>query len=151
MKKSTKTIIIIAVVVAVIAIAIPTGMYVAGNYYFTDARIYEETWNINLPRTVKEEYSKKTEQSFHGDGFSYTVFKYDDTSSDFTNNFKKEKNEEMENEVSSILSTLSVERANSPDFSHSYLWIQQEKEDGSNLYMIYDTSAKKLYVVQQTM
>lgn len=149
MKKSTKAIIIIAVVVAVIAV--PIGMYAAGNYYFTDARIYEENWNFNLPRTVKEEYSKKTEQSFHGDGFSYTVFKYDDASSNFTDGFNTGKNEEMENEVSSVLSALSVEKTNSPDFSHSYLWRQQKKADGSNFYMIYDTGVKKLYAVQQTL
>ncbi len=150
MKKSTKIILII-LIIAVIAVAIPTGMYVAGNYYFTDARIYEEYWNINLPRTVKEAFSKKSETGFNGDGLSYTVFKYADSSADFTKNFKKEKNTDMENEVLSILSALSVEKVNSPDFSHRYSWLQQDKEGGDKLYMIYDLDTKKLYVVQQTM
>lgn len=147
MKKSTKIIFIIAVVI----VAIPVGMYIAGNYYFTNARIYEETWNINLPRNVQEEYSKKTDTSFHGDGISYTVFQYDDSASHFTNSLTKEKNTDMEKDVSTILLALSVEKKNSPDFSHSYLWSHQGKEDGSKLYIIYDLDTEKLYVVQQTM
>lgn len=51
----------------------------------------------------------------------------------------------MGNEASSVLSTLSVEKANSPDFSHSRLRVRREKDDGSNAYAIYDAGKSRAH------
>ena len=150
MKKSTKKVLTILAVVAVIAVAIPVGMYIAGNYYFTDARIYEENWGVNLPSNIKEEYSKKTETSFHGDGLRYTIFKYEDSSSEFISSLSSDKDMDIENEFSAILASLSVEKNNYPDFTHDYL-SQCKDSYGNELYIIYDAIENKLYLVQKTV
>lgn len=151
MKKSKKLALTVVIIVIAAAVIIPLGMYLGGNYYFSDARIYEETWNINLPQNVKEEYSEKSSASFHGDGVRYTIFKYEDNNSGFTNDFKAEKAPEIENEVNSILAALSVAEENRPNFSNEYLWNYRESQGGDQLYIIYDTAEAKLYFVQSTM
>ena len=147
MRKSKKKILTIAIIVAVVVIAIPVGLYVAGNYYFNDAHIYEETWDFNLPRNIKEEYSAKTPQDFRGEGLRYTVFHYEADGSDFIKTFESEKNEQIETEISAILADLSVSEENAPAFSENYLWKHIEKYD-DHLYIVYVAADAKLYLVQ---
>ena len=150
MRKSKKKILTIAIIVAVVVIAIPVGLYVAGNYYFNDAHIYEETWDFNLPRNIKEEYSAKTPQDFRGEGLRYTVFRYEGDGSDFIKDFESEKNEQIETEISAILADLSVSEENAPAFSENYLWKHIEKYD-DHLYIVYVAADAKLYLVQNIM
>lgn len=42
------------------------------------ADIIEANWDIDLPRDYAEKYAADSGASFHGDGFRYHVFHYDD-------------------------------------------------------------------------
>jgi hypothetical protein len=153
MKKKTKIIIGIAAII----VAIPVGLYIAGCYYYTDARTYEANWNINLPRTVKEEYSNWSEPDFHGDGYAYTVFSYDDTDVNFTGQFEKGENTGMEKQVCDILQDLNVDEDEYPDFSHAYSWYEKkylwdsDNGGGDHFWMVYDDTTHRLFAIQSTM
>ncbi|HAS38222.1 MAG TPA: hypothetical protein DCS04_06430, partial [Ruminococcaceae bacterium] len=49
----------IIALVLVLAIAIPIGLYVAGNLYYSAKRIYEQNWNIELPDKMKVKFDIK--------------------------------------------------------------------------------------------
>lgn len=136
--------------IAAAVILLPLLIVAAQKYYYTDARIYEETWKMNLPRTVDTVYSKNNQGAL-GDGYRYTIFSYDDSSFQFTHDFKSEKNPELENQITAVLKALTVEQAQYPDFSQDYVWEYRSQNAGDKLFMLYFQTAATLYVVQITM
>jgi hypothetical protein len=133
----------------VIIIAIPAGLYIAGNYYYTSARIYEMYWNINLPYDIKEKYNAETPQDFQGDGSRYTVFQIKDADAPFLAGASDQRDVAIEDEVLSILNTVNAEKNWYPDFSRAYLWKKISQYD-NKLYIIYDSKTSLAYFIQNT-
>lgn len=73
----------IIALVLVLAIAIPIGLYVAGNLYYSAKRIYEQNWDIELPDKMKVKLDIKDGNSSHNDGVRYTVFEVKERSEFF--------------------------------------------------------------------
>ncbi len=133
----------------IIIIAIPIGLYIAGNCYYTPARIYEMYWNINLPNDIKEKYNAETPPDFHGDGSRYTVFQLNELNPPFLIGTSIQKNVKTENEILSILNILGAEKNWYPDFSHGYKWKKLTQHD-DYLYIIYDPKSSLVYFIQDT-
>ena len=55
----------IIALILVLAVAIPIGLYVAGNLYYSAKRIYEQNWNIELPDKMKVKFDIKDGNSSH--------------------------------------------------------------------------------------
>ena len=144
MKK--KKAIIICCVVIVALVAISAGLYIAGNVYYSSERIYELTWNIELPDDMKKEFEEKADNSFHGDGTRYTVYSVKEVEQ-FLSDFKTEKDSAIESTVSEYLNAINITSEHQPDWSHNYAWKHIE-EYKNHLYMLYDLQTNELFVLQ---
>lgn len=145
MKKEKKAIIICCVVIAVL-VAISAGLYIAGNVYYSSERIYEQTWNIELPDGMKKEFEEKTDNSFHGDGIRYTKYSVKEAENSLSD-FKSEKDATIESAISEYLSTINIASEHQPNWGHNYTWKHIEKYE-NHLYMIYDQQTNELFVLQ---
>ena len=114
------------------------GLYFAWTFYFTDARMLQDYWNLNLPNNMQELYRAESERGFQGDGVTYTVFAWKDGNAPVLNGATSEKDSDMENEVRQNLDELKAEKKWYPDFSQNYKWKRIFK-DGSflKLYILY--------------
>ena len=139
--------IMISLIILVIVIAIPLGLYVGGNYYFSDARIFEGNWNIVFPTNIKETYSKNKPTDFQGHGSRYAVFQMKSSNAAFLSDSSNEKNSEMEKTVSKILNDIGVNQNEYPVFSNSYRWKIISKYT-YKLYVVYDNKSSLLYLIQ---
>lgn len=144
MKK--KKAIIICCVVIMALVAISAGLYFGGNVYYTSERIYEQTWNIELPDGMKKEFEVKADNSFHGDGIRYTIYSVNETEK-FFSDFKDEKDSKIESAVSEYLGTINITSEHQPDWEHHYTWKHIEEYE-NHLYMIYDLETYELFVLQ---
>ena len=54
------------------------SFYVAGNLYFSTERAIQTNWGISVPDGLQE-LEHHEEQSFHGDGYRFTVFDVEDS------------------------------------------------------------------------
>lgn len=140
--------ILIAVIIGVV-ILIAVGLYVAGNLYFSETRNYEAMWDIAIPEEAKNIYGAKSPADFHGDGAKYTMFRFDGSDTQFLNDFSSDKNTDMEEAVGAVLEQLKVSQENRPDFTQDYVW-KQLKSNGNRLFIVYISSAEKMYFIQET-
>lgn len=63
----------VALVLGVVA------LYIAGNAYFSTGRALQGNWGISVPDGLRE-IEHAEEESFHGDGYRFTVFEVEDSS-----------------------------------------------------------------------
>ncbi|MDP4153808.1 MAG: hypothetical protein Q8865_10310 [Bacillota bacterium] len=150
MMNKKKKIITGTLIAVVVIIAIPLGLYIAGNTFYSDTRIYEQYWKINVPRAAKEKYNINTPTSFHGDGYRFTSFELKSADSPLLSGASNDKSSSMQNEVTSILDSLNAEKKQYPNFNHTYLWKSMSQHE-NKLYIIYDKDLSMLYFAQQTM
>lgn len=146
MKQKAKKIMIIALG-AILFISV--GGYIAWNFYFTDARILKEHWNITLPNYIEKQYNISSFGAL-GDGSSYTIYKLDRADSSFLGNMSSQKNTTMQNNATDILKKLKVDTQRYPDFSHDYNWkiMSMDSDDRNKLYIVYDTKISLVYLIQ---
>ncbi|MFU0824240.1 hypothetical protein [Clostridium sp.] len=114
--------------------------------------IINSNWNMKLPNSYKEIYSKDSGASFHGDGERYHIFEYEDK--DIINealNWQEGKNAEVESAISGILIHLDVSRINRPNFDEEYMYYSKTEKDNSQIYLIFFPDAKRLYVIEYFM
>lgn len=130
-------------------VTISAGLYIAGNVYYSSKRIYEQTWNIELPDGMKQEFEEKTDNSFHGDGIRYTTYSVKEAENSF-NDFKSEKDSTVESAISEYLNIIKIASEQQPNWEHNYTWIHIEKYE-NHLYMIYDQQTNELFVLQVTI
>lgn len=138
---------IVITIILILAIAIPVGLYIAGNAYYSAERIYEQTWNIELPEGMKEKLDIKDGNSSHNDGIRYTVYelkKY----SDFFDDFSSEKNLEFETAFKANLSALSLSAGEQPNWDNNYVWKQINLYE-NHLYMIFDSKTNTFFITQK--
>lgn len=143
MKKTKKLIMIVFSGILLIAL----GLYIAGNLYYTHARIYEENWKIALPSDLRKLYGIKSATGPHGDGLRYTIYELKDADAPFLEGASLRKNTEMQDEVIKILNDLRADKQKYPNFSNTYKWKILSKYS-DKLYMIYDTKSSYVYFVQ---
>lgn len=145
-KKGLKAVIILLILI----VGTPLCLYIAGCYYFSDARIYEQNWGIVIPVDAKVEYNQKTPADFHGDGFRYTIFQFKPEGASVLKGTSTEKNADMETAVVEILKNLGVDEKRWPDFSNTYKWKILHNYD-NKLYIIEDKKSSRVYFIQETM
>lgn len=131
---------------------IVVGLYIIGRLYYTNERIIEESWNIDLPEGLEEEYYQHSEIGFQGDGEYYHVFssKGSESIDEFVRDFETEKNPDMENTVTAILDELAVPKNKRINFHEDYLWMVKfdSVDPRDTLYLIYQPQASKWYVIR---
>jgi len=137
----------IIAIILVLAIAIPIGLYVAGNIYYSAERIYEQTWNIELPDKMKEKLDTKDGDSFHNDGVRYTVYEIKERS-EFFDNFIVEKNPAFEEDFQEALSSLKLADEDCPNWDNKYVWKQMNLYENL-LYMVFDIDTNTLFITQK--
>lgn len=132
-------------------IGIPAGLYFAVRSYNVSARIsmYEETWHIDLPQGIKEEYNVESDHGFQGDGLWYTVYRQEDADAPFLQGTSGRKDQEMEKKIASSLVSMRAEKDRYPDFTHPYVWKRlSENDDFKQLYILYDPQESLAYFLQ---
>ena len=141
----------IALVIAAVAVVLLCGLYAFGKSYFTDARVYEINWGIELPGGMTELYSTGSEASFGGDGFSYTVYEYDGGSSAFNDSLSAGPDAGAESAVGEILDALAVPESERPDFTSDYTWRSGSRpvDERDELYIICQDG--KLYIAESML
>lgn len=108
-------------------------------------------WSIKLPKTYKEIYSKDSGVSASGDGERYHIFEYKNKEDiNLSLNWEDNKNEAIESEIMKVLNDLNISKENMPDFKNQYKYYTKKmmKDPSSKIYLIFDTTTKKLYVVE---
>lgn len=143
--KHKKVLIITLIVLAAIA-AVFTGLYGAGYYYFSDARIIEQNWNVVLPSDMKEVYGKSGPTDFQGHGSTYSVYKLKDSSAKILDGVSAAKNADMEQAVTDILNDIGVSKDQYPNFSATYRW-KIISQYTYKLYVIFDPDHSLIYLV----
>ena len=138
----------IIALVLVLAVAIPIGLYVAGNLYYSAKRIYEQNWNIELPDKMKVKFDIKDGNSSHNDGVRYTVFEVKERS-EFFNDFSSKKSPAFEEHFQENISGLKLSDENLPNWNDNYIWKQMELYENS-LYIVFDTDTDTLFITQKT-
>lgn len=147
--KKKKALIICCVVIAALAV-ISAGLYIAGNLYYSSSRIYEQTWDIDLPNNMQEKYEAKSDSNFLGDGVRYTIYHLS-SNDDFLKDFQTNKDTSFESSFADGLNnfdeTLNVPANQQPNWEHKYIWKQVEKYE-NHLYMVYDQQTEELFILQ---
>ena len=125
------------------------GLYIAWILYFTEARMYKEHWNINLPSNLEKQYDISSFGAL-GDGSSYTIYRLKDENAPFLEGASSRKNVTIQNDVIEILKKINVVKQKYPNFSNAYKWkiLSMESDNRNKLYMLYDMGSSFVYFVQ---
>jgi len=142
----------IIISIIILIVAIPAVPYVAGNLYFSTARVIEMNWGVSVPDGFEEIYHVKTPASFHGDGERYTVFEAKGGAAPGIGAFSNGRDAAAEMFVNAIMNNLEVPENKRPDTS-DYRWKSYSKspqeEDGSSMIVIYTPENKRMYFVER--
>lgn len=151
MKK--KVIYSIAIIV-ICAIAFGILRYLNSNY----SMVLKMNWGFQMPAKSKciEIYENDTGDSFHGDGKRYHVFSYksgDDIKTMFT--WLSEENKTIYHScyseaVNEWLDEINVPDEQYPDYSQCVYWYDKQ-EDNSEIIVMWDSQAKKVYIAESFM
>lgn len=139
-----RTLSIIATITIILTLATVIMIKEDNRYYHT----INMNWDINLPREYEEVYYKDSGASFLGDGERYSVFQY--KSLDEINNVIewKIKEDNIEHHVTKILENLGVPTDYYPDYNNNFKYYYKTEEDRSEIYIILNSSLKKVYIVE---
>lgn len=148
-RKKLNKVIILSLIIIILLIGFIIGFYKYMCNYMNTAKTFELNWGLVLPNDFKEEYYIDTGASFHGDGQRYSIF----TGNNFLTTLKEEKNEQLENEITSLYTSLKVPQEKQIDFSHQYSWTKiLQKDDNRNyIYCIYDEEINKFYFFENIL
>ena len=154
MKKIKKKAIFIITILVICAISFGILRYLNSNY----SMVLKMNWGFQMPATSKciEIYENDTGDSFHGDGNRYHVFSYkseDDIKSMFT--WSSEENKTIYHScyseaVNEWLKEINVSDEQYPDYSKCVYWYDNQ-EDNSEIIVMWDSQAKKVYIVESFM
>lgn len=136
-----------ALFVILAAIAVVLGLYVAGNWYFSDKKDLKSNWNIVLPKNMQEEYSTHGEIDFQGHGTRYTVFKIQNFDASLLKGMSSTKDSVTEESVNALLRSIDADKNKYPCFTNAYQWKILSRYT-YKLYIILDKKSSLLYFVQ---
>lgn len=110
----------------------------------------EQNFETTLPEKLHEDYYASTGPSFHGDGIHYSVYSpKKEIPSDFFADFSDGCNPEYKEEILSWLDEINAPSENRPDFENPCRVKLIQKYE-NKLYLLYDQTANKFYVIQWT-
>ncbi len=132
--------------VLILIIIIPLGLYIAGNIYYSSARIYEMIWDIELPRNMKKIYEAESDRGFLNDGISYTVF-YVKDKNELIDSFSDESNYGLERSFEENASKLEIPTDRMPDWNHKLVY-KILRKNGDALYLVFDSETNYLFVLE---
>jgi len=146
-KKSVKYIMlaILAVLIIVLAVNAVIDFVVHDNKW-----AYEQTFETTLPEKLHEDYYASSECNFHSDGVKYSVYTpKEEIPSDFFADFSDGCSPEYKEEISSWLDEIDVPSENRPNFENQcrVKLIEKYEEYSDKMYLLYDQTTNKLYVV----
>lgn len=114
----------------------------------SSAILLERNWNIDLPSDIEEIYYIDSGDSFHGDGYRYSIFSCK----------KPEVIWERENTVfnykeflDDVYKELPVPEEKKVNLFECSYYYYQIAEDGSKLLLIYDNECMKLYSIEEIL
>ena len=112
-------------------------------------KIINDMWSIKLSNPYKEIYSLVEDENFIGNGYKYGIYEYkNEEDISLFLKFKEGKNKFMELEVDEILKSLHVSKLYMPEFKYKYKYYLKTKNDLSTIYLIFISSIKRLYIIQ---
>lgn len=137
--------------ISVVALVITIFLYMQINKPYTEA--IDINWAIKLSDLYKEIYSIDSGASVHGDGERYHIFQYiNENDINQSVNWESNKDKSIEAEVNKVLSQLNVPKEDMPDFQSDYKYYVKKKDhNSSNLYLIFMTDTKKLFVIEDIL
>lgn len=148
--------------ILILIILIPILIYNTGKSYFSRDRIYELTWQIDIPANFKEIYHYTDKHGFHGDGLRYTVFKAKEMNSTALINYKNEakeikrrignskdtKDRNIERFVQNIISKLGVPEMNQPPFNRFFIF-QEFIKRNDRLVILYFPEINQIHFAEE--
>lgn len=149
-----KKVISIITIIVICAVAFGILRYLNSNY----SMVLKMNWSFQMPATSKciEKYENDTGDSFHGDGKRYHVFSYkneDGVDSMFT--WSSEENKTIyyscySEAVNEWLDENNVPDEQYPNYSQCVYWYD-EQQDNSEIIVMWDSQAKKVYIAESFM
>ena len=122
-------------------------IYVAFNFYFSDAKILEKNWNVIVPVGSIKLYSKNGLIDFQGHGLRYNVFQIKNANAAILQDLSDGKNIEMEKNVDKILNEINADKSKYNIFLNDYKWKILLKYT-YKLYIVYDIKTSIIYLIQ---
>lgn len=161
LKKKKSTVIIL--IILIILILLPIILYIIGKIYFSTNRIYELNWKIDLPSNTNVVYNYKSEISFRGEGYRYTVYetrnefnfdemfldvdlkKIDKSNGDSASVDK----EFVEKDAVDIINNMDIPELYLPPFEEPYMWTKLKKPYNDILFIVYFPQRTTLYLIEK--
>lgn len=109
--------------------------------------VIRQNWGIVLPKGCHLVYETDSGASFHGDGERYHVFSCP-VEGEAALPVEETVTLEDERWINQILSGLSVDRAYYPELSENVRLGRYAQGDGSRMYLLYDGTKGRLYVIE---
>lgn len=149
-----KKVISIITIILICAIAFGILRHLNSNY----SMVLKMNWGFQMPVKSKciEIYEQDTGDSFHGDGKRYHVFSYkseDGVEAMFTWSSEEKKtiyHSCYSDAVNEWMDEINVSDEQYPDFSQC-LWWYDKQEDNSEIIVMWDSQAKKVYIAESFM
>jgi hypothetical protein len=118
--------------------------------------VLKENWNIEVANPDQEIYDYDSgEDSFLGDGIRYHVIKYtkEDKIKSLMDNMEwiTTKNNTIEEEVTQILDSISIDKKYYPNFNNNYIYYTKHDIDDSRsqIYLFYYNDTNELYIIEE--
>lgn len=142
-KKMFAVTILIIVAILIIDANIKNTDYGNPDEYLKDI---ESTWGIDLKRAEKIIYYNNDQSGWHGDGYIYTVIKYNEVKPEGLFKWRK-MDEKTVKEINACLDHLDVEKEERPRYKQCLYYSKEKEQD--ELYILREKNdQKKLYVLE---
>lgn len=161
--KKWKIVCIVLAILVFLFFVLPVG-WLLGEYFFDSLHhkaipesIYEERWNLDFPEPIQETYELLGERGFTGDGTQYSVFTVGNENDAFFADFSDAPADEaFLSGFTNGLNELQVPEEQRPNLEKAYQWKYFGKNQNpfltdryfDNLYLIWDSNANTLYLLE---
>ena len=135
----------VGLVLAVVA------LYAAGDLYFSTERAIQVNWGISVPTGLRE-VEHQEEQSFHGDGYRFTVFdvenstKLEGTFFDVSQMSDSQLTSDQIELVSAVTGEFRPE--NNLAVPQPGLWRTEKSVDDNRLLCLFDSASNRFYIYE---
>lgn len=113
----------------------------------SSAILLERNWNIDLPSDIEEIYYIDSGDSFHGDGYRYSIFSCKKPEVIWERENTVFNYKEFLDDVYKELPVPEEKKVNLFECSYYY----QIAEDGSKLLLMYDNECMRLYSIEEIL
>lgn len=146
---------LILILIIIIIVYILRGIIIYDNL-FDYSNIIKTNWNIKLPRkSIKEIYSVEDVPNIHGEGISYHIFSYKEANEEEINKLFTWATEEKETiyfssyseAINNWIDEFNINPEDYPNYANCKYWYSN-KEDNSEIIILWDSKENKLYVVE---